>query len=85
MIDLGDVKLRHPNCQNNNCWICLQDHERLGQYLAEAANNDTVDHLGKYHSWLSTHDIDPETEWGWATPEAFDPSNISAYVKEYSE
>lgn len=85
MIALDDVRLRHPNCQDPKCWICLRDHEHLGRYLQEATQDDYTDHLGHYHSWLSAHGINPETEWGWATPAAFNPVNISAYVKDRRE
>ena len=79
-----DVKLTHPNCQMSRCQFCLADHERLGHLLDELCHtSNKVDHLGKYHKWLSDNGIEPETEWGWATPEAFEDKNITAYVEWY--
>lgn len=77
------VTLRHINCQNPDCRICMEDHLSLGDLLGELTGNDKVDHLGKYHQWLSLHDIPPETEWGWATEESFCAANIKQYVADF--
>ncbi len=79
------VILRHPNCCIHSCEICMEDHEELGEILTKLTGNDKVDHLGKYHLWLSKHRIEPETEWGWATPETFLRKNITRYVNDFME
>ncbi len=79
------VILRHPNCRYSRCEICMEDHEELGKILTKLTMNDKIDHLGKYHLWLSKHGIEPETEWGWATPETFLRENIERYVNDFME
>jgi len=79
------VILRHINCRKSDCHICMEDHEKLGEVLEKLTDNDRVDHLGKYHMWLSKHGIEPETEWGWATPETFEDKNIGQYVHDFLE
>jgi len=76
----------HPNCKEPKCEICLHDHEKLGKLLDELCDtNNTVDHLGKYHKWLGDNGINPETKWGWATPETFDSLNIKKYIHWFLE
>jgi hypothetical protein len=79
----NSVVLRHINCQNADCRICMEDHLSLDSLLSELTHNYEVDHLGRYHSWLSKHGIKPETEWGWATEESFDAENIKKYVNDF--
>ncbi len=79
----NSVILRHINCQNADCRICMEDHNSLENLLTELTHNSQVDHLGHYHSWLSKHGINPETQWGWATQEAFDSENIKKYVDDF--
>jgi len=86
MLKLNYPRLNHLLCKNKNCSICLNDHEQLGRYLDIRCNTkNRVDHLGKYHKWLSDNGIKPETEWGWFVPEAFDDSNIENYIKWFKE
>ena len=73
--------LRHTDCQDPDCRICLEDHLALGRELAQRTGNDKVDHLGKIHKWMSDSGMTPETEWGWATAETFAVSTIAAYVR----
>lgn len=75
--------LHHPNCKDSDCHVCFEDHTTLGAELASRTADHSVDHLGLYHRWLSKHGINPETEWGWATPETFEETNIHAYVMEH--
>ena len=79
------MKLTHINCKNPDCQVCFNDAEKLEKELTNRTGIDTVDHLGKYHLWLSKHGINPETEWGWFTIDAFDDENIEAYVKEIKQ
>lgn len=80
------IKLHHPNCKQYRCPICFEDHDMLGRLLNKLCGTDNkVDHLSKIHKWMSDKGINPETEWGWATPETFEETNIKAYVDWYKE
>ncbi len=79
----ADVLLRHKFCRNSDCKTCLDDHQTLGEKLEWLTDNDSSDHLGKYHAWLSKNGITPETEWGWATPESFLKVNMEAYADDF--
>jgi len=80
------MKLHHINCQDTRCPVCFSDASRLEDYLCEqTGTKNKIDHLGKYHKWLSDNGINPETEWGWFTIEAFDDKNIENYIKWYKE
>ncbi len=74
------MNLTHKNCNDDRCALCFKEHTDLGYELEMRTGINTVDHLGKYHKWLSDHGIEPETEWGWATDASFDEDNINAYV-----
>ena len=79
------VILRHPNCQESRCPICLEDHLSLGYLLNDLCKTgNSIDHLGKIHSWMSDNGKSPETEWGWATPETFSPVNVREYVEWFT-
>ena len=77
------MKLTHKNCKNQDCQVCMKDSMELMHILDYKTGDDTVDHLGKYHSYLSKHGIEPETEWGWFTEESFDDDNINAYCNNF--
>jgi len=78
------VRLHHPNCRDNRCSTCLSDHLKLGKLLDNFCKTDNrIDHLGKIHLWMSKNNQQPETEYGWATPETFDMDNINAYIEAY--
>lgn len=78
------VILHHPNCRNDDCEICLNDHYSLGELLDEKCETgNRIDHLGKMHLWMTRSGLQAETEWGWATPQTFKKSNIDAYVQAY--
>jgi hypothetical protein len=77
----GYPALRHKNCQDTECQACLEDHKRLEVHFANAINR-RADWLGEYHGWLSDNGIKNETEFGWASSEAFDPKNIQAFIEE---
>ena len=78
-------ELRHPNCTDTDCRICFEDHFYLDEYLEMKTGNDQVDHLSKLYTWMSRHGYAPETEWGWATPEAFTSRVIDAYAEDFDE
>ena len=81
-----DIELHHPNCKISRCPVCFEDHENLSHLLNDlCSTQNKVDHLGKYHKWLGDNGINPETEWGWATPATFETVNIEAYVTWYLE
>lgn len=73
---------RHVNCEDPKCQVCLEDSQPLSDYLDEITGATTVDHLGRYHKWLSDKGIEPETEWGWWTEAVFKPENMKAYARE---
>jgi len=54
--------------------------------LEEQTNTgNKVDHLGKYHKWLTDNGIKAETEYGWPTSKTFDDENIQKYIAWYRE
>lgn len=76
-----NMKMHHINCQNPKCSVCFNDAMRLEKYLDEQTDTENrIDHLGKYHKWLSDNGINPETEFGWFTSDAFDDENIQNYI-----
>lgn len=77
------MKLSHPYCQDSDCRICLEEHLALGRKLDELTGDDTVDHLGKYHKFVSDSGHEAETKWGWATPLSFNDELIQEYVDWY--
>jgi len=72
--------LRHIDCRDPDCAVCLEDHLALGNELARLTGSEKEDHLGKIHKWMRDNGMNPETEWGWATAETFWDSTIAAYV-----
>jgi len=79
-------KARHVNCQNCKCRICLEDGcDSLGGFLDKETGNDKIDHLGRYHKFLSDNNINPETEYGWWTEAVFKKENLDAYIKYFKE
>jgi len=78
-------KLTHPYCTNDRCLVCLDDHLSLGKYLDKQTGRNDLDHLGKYHKWLSDNGIPNETEYGWAHPDAFLIENIRSYISRYTD
>ena len=79
------MKRSHPRCENNRCALCLDEHLDLGKELDRRTGIDTVDHLGKFHKWLSDQGINPETGHGWGSAAYFDEENISNYVSTWKE
>jgi hypothetical protein len=63
----------------------MEDHDKLVKLLEKLTGNHKIDHIGKYHLWLSKHGIEPETKWGWATTETFLKENIERYVYDFLE
>ena len=78
------MKQQHINCQDIKCSICLSDAEKLEKYLdRQTGTENRVDHLGKYHKWLNDNGINPETEFGWFSSDAFNDENIQNYIVWY--
>jgi hypothetical protein len=78
--------LHHTNCENTDCKICYNDHIALEEELEERTGNHSVDHLGRYESFLRKNlGIKTETEWGWATQECFEEYNIQKYMDFMTE
>jgi len=80
------MKLRHPNCQNTDCPICFRDHHELEKVLQEKTEKGKqYDLLGIYHKWLTDNDIPAETEWGWASTQAFEDANIDRFCEWFKK
>jgi len=81
------MKLHHPNCQSNNCIVCLKDHRALEHILWKKIGMNTSIHdvLYEYRSWLDRHKIPSHTEWGWASVETFRDSNIEQFCIWFKE
>lgn len=80
------MELHHINCQDTKCPICFSDSMKLEKYLEKrTGTKNRVDHLGTYHKWLKDNGINPETEWGWFTSDAFDDENSQNYIAWYRE
>ena len=78
-------QLTHTDCPNHKCELCMDEHLKLGRYLdVLCGTKNRIDHLGKIHLWMSKNGKEPETEYGWASSETFEPENISAYVEAFS-
>lgn len=76
--------MRHPVCRHVRCQVCLEDHLTLGRYFdGQCGTSNRVDHLGRYHSWLTRNGHQAETEFGWGHPDTFKAENIQAYIEEY--
>ena len=73
-------KRRHPDCKNDDCKVCLEDHRALELYFLSQLWRGP-DWLGEYRTWLDKHKIPAEAN-GWGSREAFDPTNINAFVAE---
>ena len=79
------MKLHHPKCDNPRCEICLEDHEALQAQLSKMCGTGfEVIHLDLIKKWMNDNGKDPETEWGWFTPEVFEEKNINEYVEWYN-
>jgi hypothetical protein len=78
--------LRHPNCEITDCKTCLEDHEKLEEVLRSRTKVNSVDHLGKYRTFMDKRlRKSSETKWGWAVPEIFKEIHIEAYIKSWKE
>ena len=77
-------ELRHYNCANERCNSCMKDHIDLEKYLdSKCKTKNKVDHLGKYYTWCGKNNIRKETDYGWATQEVFNITNINNYIKQF--
>lgn len=72
---------KHINCKDTKCQICFDDATNLETFLTEKTGNDKVDHMGKYHKWLTDNGITAETEYGWPSEETYSDDNIERYVR----
>jgi len=79
------ITLRHPNCKEQDCSVCMEDHMLLETELRSRCGGRKLDWLSKYHSFISKRLGRAETEWGWATPECFEEVNINAFVEDWNE
>ena len=72
---------RHPNCKEDECRICLEDHEALEDRLGKETGVMLCDHLCQYRRFIDKRlGRSSETEWGWGCPEIFEEGNIKAYL-----
>jgi len=74
---------RHLDCNDDNCLICLQDHDYLDNYFYHHLNNlcPPKDWLGEYRKWLDENEIPSEIN-GWASRESFIEKNIARFISE---
>lgn len=72
---------RHHNCAESDCRTCLDDHQALADYLQEKIGG-CQDWLGEYRKWLDANGIPAEVN-GWASRQAFDEKNVSAFIKDW--
>lgn len=47
--------------------------------------NSKHDWAGKYHSWLKSYGLEPETENGWWSRAAFNPLNLQCFILDYTD
>ncbi len=78
---LGIPVRRHPDCAKSDCEICLNDHESLAKYF-QAKIGGCQDWLGAYRKWLDAETIPAEVN-GWASRQAFDEKNVSAFIEDW--
>ena len=74
---------RHSFCEVTACRVCLEDTDRLAEYLEAHTEAHRQDHLGQYHAWLGKNGKIAETEHGWWHPDAYVKENMDAYIKEW--
>jgi hypothetical protein len=85
---LEKVVLRHPDCPDTDCHVCLNDALRLQAYLDEATGMGHHDTLGMYRTWLDKRAdrLGPaETEHGWFSAVVFRPNVIKEFCSQYQE
>lgn len=79
---IEEVTLHHNNCDIKRCWRCLEDAEKLEEYLRQEIDpTRKIDVLGSYRLWLDNNDIKSENEYGWILPVAYDHKNILEFIK----
>lgn len=78
------MKLRHSNCQNSDCPICLEDHRNLARILQEKTGSDKHDLLYEYRIWLIEQKI-PDVSESWASPQAFEDANIERFCEWFKK
>ena len=80
------MKVRHINCQDTKCPVCLNDAVKLEKLLQEkTGTGNKYDLLGKYHKWLADNGIPNETEWGWPSVETYDDDNIERFCEGFKK
>ena len=77
-------RMRHPECTDQTCGVCMDDHIALKTYLDDSLGGNE-DWLSKYHTWCTENGIRAETEHGWASPEAFREENVETFILEWKE
>jgi hypothetical protein len=72
---------RHPDCAEDDCRTYLDDHTALAAYIQERIGGCN-DWLMQYRKWLDAEGILAEVN-GWASRQAFDEKNVSAFIKAW--
>ena len=72
---------RHPDCAESGCQTCLDDHQALADFI-EAKIGYSRDWLGEYRAYLDAKHIPAEVN-GWASRQAFDEKNVSAFIEDW--
>ena len=72
---------RHPDCAESGCQTCLDDHQALADFI-ESKIGYSRDWLGEYRAYLDAKHIPAEVN-GWASRQAFDEKNVSAFIEDW--
>ena len=72
---------RHPDCAESDCQTCLDDHQALADFI-ESKIGYSLDWLGEYRAYLDAKKIPAEVN-GWASRQAFDEKNVSAFIEDW--
>ena len=72
---------RHPDCAESDCQTCLDDHQALADFI-ESKIGYSRDWLGEYRAYLDAKKITAEVN-GWASRQAFDGKNVSAFIEDW--
>ncbi len=74
----------HNGCSETRCPICQANNKVLEDILYDALG-DSCDWLGRYHAWLRSEGIEPETEGGWWSKDALNDANVQRFISMNSE
>jgi hypothetical protein len=75
-------QLRHINCEDNRCNVCLEDGEELMRFLEKEIGQGNIDYLGEYRYWLDNiKKVEGvETEFGWFSQKVYDKNLIDEFI-----